>query len=197
MSPVIILWIIGIIVNISGITNFFPTGSILDFIFNERNLEFLFGCLSAYFISKYNFKYGVFLVSIGAFLFSLSAIAYFAHQQVTLSPVFTFAVPFTLVISGSVYIEKNHFVKIPSIFIVIGNASYAIYLLHGFLINNFTKVLMTLFNKLNLNTLYQNHIISNLLAIIIASLTISIGIAIYLYVEKPTLKLLRRKILVA
>ena len=38
MSPVIAVWVIGIIINIMGVTNFFPVNSMSEFIFNGRNI---------------------------------------------------------------------------------------------------------------------------------------------------------------
>ncbi len=191
MSPVIAVWVIGIIINIMGVTNFFPVNSMSEFIFNGRNIEFLFGCLSAYLVSRYNCKYGMALITLGTFLLSISAIIDFDYRRLSLSPVLAFGLPFTLIILGSVSIEKNSFVKIPSILIAIGNASYAIYLIHGFLINNFTKIFTALLNDLNFTTPYQGYFIINLLAIIIAVLSVACGIFTYMYVEKPILKFLR------
>jgi len=194
MLPLIAIWAIGILINMLG---GFSQDSIWNFVFNQRNIEFIFGCISAQIILKYGskFKLGKFLVIIGSLLVLMSATVSFLDPARKLSPVFNFGIPLTLVVLGSVSVELNNFVKVPKILLIIGNASYSIYLLHGFFINNITKVFRTLFSKLNLSTLYDNTVAINIFGAITVFLSVFCGVIVYFYLEKPLLKYLRRNVI--
>ena len=81
--------------------------------------------------------------------------------------------------------------NIPQGLIQIGDSSYTIYLIHGFIISNIAKLIV----KLNLSAILQNAIALNVFAVIIAIITVAIGYAIYAYIEKPILGILRLKLL--
>ena len=71
------------------------------------------------------------------------------------------------------FIDDNFF---PKIFILLGDASFAIYLVHPYIIQFFYKIL-----KIN-----DSNIISNLLVSALSvALTLLVSILIYKYLEKP------------
>ena len=189
--PLIIVWIGGSLLNLTGaIDSIFASNFMLEFIFNERNLEFVLGGLAAYIVSTYQVKHEMILISIAAFILTLSAID--SNYNIIQIPfVIAYGLPFTLLIIGSVVIENKRSLNVHPYLIQVGDASYAIYLLHGFIISNIAKVMV----KLNLSAIIENVLCLNLLAIIIAIVTIIIGCAIYTYLEKPLLTKLRAKLL--
>jgi peptidoglycan/LPS O-acetylase OafA/YrhL len=192
--PIITAWVMGVILNLIGIFDFSKASYLLQFIFNERNLEFLLGCFTAYLIFKDKIKYGMILTSISAFWFTLSAINT-NYEIVKISPVISYGIPFMLLILGAVSLEKSQSFKVPSLFIHIGNASYAIYLMHAFLMSNLAKFLTKLMAIFHLDGVLRNLVFFNVIAIIIIIVTVTIGCAIYSYMEKPLTTLLRQKIL--
>lgn len=176
----------GSLLNLIGVVGILKENFLLNFIFNERNLEFLFGIASAYLILKFPIKHPSRLISVAAFLLTISAINS-NYNLVKISSVISSGIPFMLLIIGSVAIENSRNLKIPNSLIQIGDSSYTIYLIHGFIIVNICKVLL----KSPLSGIFQNFILVNLIGIIIWIMTIAIGAIIYHYIERPLLTTLR------
>jgi peptidoglycan/LPS O-acetylase OafA/YrhL len=177
---------LGSLLNLIGVVGILKENFLLNFIFNERNLEFLFGIASAYLILKFPIKHPSRLISVAAFLLTISAINS-NYNLVKISSVISSGIPFMLLIIGSVAIENSRNLKIPNSLIQIGDSSYTIYLIHGFIIVNICKVLL----KSPLSGIFQNFILVNLIGIIIWIMTIAIGAIIYHYIERPLLTTLR------
>lgn len=176
----------GSLLNLIGVVGILKENFLLNFIFNERNLEFLFGIASAYLILKFPIKHPSRLISVAAFLLTISAINS-NYNLVKISSVISSGIPFMLLIIGSVAIENSRNLKIPNSLIQIGDSSYTIYLIHGFIIVNICKVLL----KSPLSGIFQNFILVNLIGIIIWIMAIAIGAIIYHYIERPLLTTLR------
>lgn len=186
LKPFIVIWLLGCLLNLIGVVGILKDNFLLNFIFNERNLEFLFGIASAYLILKFPIKHPMRLISVAAFLLTISAINS-NYNLVKISSVISYGIPFMLLIIGSVAIENSRDLKIPNSLIQIGDSSYAIYLIHGFIIVNICRVLL----KSPLSGIFQNFILVNLIGIIICIMVIAIGAIIYHYIEKPLLTSLR------
>ncbi|MFN6487928.1 MULTISPECIES: acyltransferase [unclassified Nostoc] len=195
-QSLILVWMIGIILNL---LNLLPIGEnfLLTFIFNERNLEFMLGCLAAYTISKYQFKFATSLIYVSIFLLVVSAIntKYKEFNVSGISPSLAYGIPFTLLIIGSVYLEISKTVNIPKILIYIGDASYSIYLTHGFFLSTTSKIFTKFTDKINLSSLIPNrNIYYNVSAFIIVLIAIAMGCVIHSYLEKPLITNLRKKV---
>ena len=194
--PIIITWIVGIILNLF---NLLPVQGflLLEFIFNPRNLEFIFGCLAAYIGSKYQHKYGVISIytALGLLVLSILNTKYHEFDVSGISPVIAYGIPFALLIIGSVQVEKNTSLKVPPILVYLGNASYSIYLTHGFFINNITRIYIKIAEKFNnsLLSLPPNSISYILVTGIIVSLSMAIGCIIHSWVEQPLMSMFRKK----
>jgi peptidoglycan/LPS O-acetylase OafA/YrhL len=188
--PVVIAWLIGTFLNFTGIIEVFKEDFLLQFIFNARNLEFALGCLAAYLVSKHRIKYGMLFASVAIFFFTISAINS-NYNLIEISPVISYGVPSMLLIIGAVSLELSRKIRIPYVFIHIGNSSYSIYLMHGFLVSNIVKLI----DKFSLDVVMQNTTLLNIITIIIVIITISIGCAIYSYIEKPLITTLRLKLI--
>ncbi|MEH2280666.1 MAG: acyltransferase [Nostoc sp.] len=194
-QSIIVAWIIGIILNL---LNLLPIGEsfLLGFIFNERNLEFVLGCLAAYTISKYQFKFATSLIYASIFLLVISVIntRYKEFDVSGIPSLVAYGIPFTLLIIGSVYLELSKTVNIPQILIYIGNASYSIYLTHGFFLSNIVKIFTKLTDKLNIYLIPNANIYYNISAFIIVILAVIMGCVIHSYLEKPLITHLRKKV---
>ncbi|MEH2242010.1 acyltransferase family protein [Nostoc sp.] len=195
-QSIICAWIIGITLNLFHLL---PIGEnfILGFIFDQHNLEFVLGCLAAYTISKYQFKFASSLIYASIFMLLISVINT-KYGEFDVSGVYSliaYGIPFTLLIIGSVYLEISKIIKIPPILVYIGNASYSIYLTHGFFLSNTSKIFTKFTEKLNILHLIQNpSIYYNVSAFIIVVIGVAMGCVIHSYVEKPLITNLRKKV---
>ncbi|MEH2012473.1 acyltransferase family protein [Nostoc sp.] len=195
-QSIIFAWIIGIILNFFDLLpigeNFLPR-----FIFDEHNLEFVLGCLAAYTISKYEFKFAASLIYASIFMLVLSVIntKYGEFNVSGTSSLVAYGIPFMILIIGSVYLEVSKTINIPPILIYIGNASYSIYLTHGFFLSNISKIFTKLTEKLNILYLIQNpSIYYNVGAFLIVVIAVVMGCIIHSYLEKPLITNLRKKV---
>jgi exopolysaccharide production protein ExoZ len=193
--PIFTIWLIGILLNLVGVLP--VAGSlVLDFVFNARNLEFIFGCLAAYWISNHQIKYPKPLIysALAMIIISILNTKYREFDVTGISPVIAYGIPFMLLIIGSVQIEKARVWQVPAFLIFLGNASYSIYLTHGFFIDKLTKVYIDISKEFSHNLLLSpvdhSHFIFTLLIILVSIL---MGGVIYFYIEKPLLKIFKSK----
>jgi exopolysaccharide production protein ExoZ len=192
--PLIIAWIAGIILNL---VNVLPlNGSILlDFIFNTHNLEFVFGCLAAYIVSTHRYNYKKIWVYL-ALVMLVGAIVNTGYHQFDvagLSPVIAYGIPFTILIIGSVQFENQTELKLPSLLIYLGNASYSIYLTHGLFMNTIAKIYLKTSEKFAPTLLDRYSIVNPIVATTIVGISIALGCVIHDRIEKPLLKILNNK----
>jgi exopolysaccharide production protein ExoZ len=158
---------------------------LLTFILNYHNLEFVMGVFAAILLveGKLN-KYGSLILSIGVVLFLFAW--YFAYTHVIKehsSGVVVFGIVFTLIIIGSVVLENNYSLKIPTVLTFLGDASYSIYLVHLPFLSFMIKRLLMHFEP------------SAILAILLIIGLILLGVATYSFVEKPIMIYLKRKLI--
>jgi peptidoglycan/LPS O-acetylase OafA/YrhL len=194
--PIIFAWIIGIVLNLF---NVLPIGEnfLLTFIFDARNLEFVFGCLAAYVIAKYQFKFPALLIYASASMLFLSVIntRYGEYNVSGISSAIAYGIPFTLLIIGSTYLEISRLVNVPLLLIYLGDASYSIYLTHGFFLNSISKIFTKLADKLGILALIQNNSIYwNAIAFLMVLIAVAMGCVIHSYFEKPLITSLRKKV---
>jgi exopolysaccharide production protein ExoZ len=203
--PIVTVWVVILLLKFSNLLTIFGISFSADnshllfnFIFNGRNLEFILGCAAAYIVSKYNDKHGKLwiLSALGMLIISVLNTNYHGLGGVSadLAPI-AYGIPFTLLIIGSVKLEKTTALKIPIVLIYLGNASYSIYLTHGFFINNFTKIYLKLAEKYNPNllSLRTDSIMYISISSLIVCLSIIIGCVTYSVVERPMIEILRKK----
>jgi exopolysaccharide production protein ExoZ len=169
----------------------------LSFLFNPHIIEFALGILAGYIvIKKKAVKWRSSLLICGIFIFSLNALLtvlsvntiaagmnatpYYQATKIycfleTNASVF-FGLPFFLIVIGAAMIDLYDSIRVPKLFLKIGDASYSIYLVHAILINNITLKLFAI------NTSYLNYTI---LPVMIAS--VLAGYCFHLIIEKPIL----------
>jgi exopolysaccharide production protein ExoZ len=190
--PLIIIWIVGIILNL---VNILPLQGylLLDFIFNPRNLEFVFGCLVAYIVSHRRYEYKQIWVYISLIML-IAAIINTGDREYDvagLSPVIAYGIPFAILIMGSVQVENQIALKIPSLLIYLGNASYAIYLTHGLLINTIAKVYLKAVEKFS--PILVPNLLNSIVATIVVGMSMAIGCIVHDRIERPLMKRLNNQ----
>lgn len=195
--PIIIAWIIGISLNFTNIIQLPQENFLLQFFFSNHNLEFVFGCLAAYLISKYNIYQGMLIMCISLFLLTVSVIntTHLAGSTYDISRIIAYGIPFTMLIIASVSIEQSKSINIPYILIYLGDASYSIYLTHGFFMSNVSKIIQKYIEKFNFISLGSSIFIDYIIVLIILGVTIGCGCIIHSYVEKPLNIFFRKKLL--
>jgi exopolysaccharide production protein ExoZ len=168
-----------IFINISGIVevklNYF------NFIFSGYNFEFMFGFLIYQFYEKIKLSN---LISVILLLFSISIIAFFGYSigdYDSYKRVLTFGFPSGLILLALLNLEQNGAISFPKFSIKLGDASYALYLIHFpmmLFMNKIPQILGYNFNA-NQEVWYSYFII---ISIIFASLYV------HEWMEKPIAK---------
>ncbi|MBA3869009.1 MAG: acyltransferase [Anaerolineae bacterium] len=161
----------------------FQSNYLLDFILNERNFEFMLGCLSAYLILNHQIPYRAWILAMGVIVFTLSAV-YVDNNGVVPSYTLFFGIASFLIVTASAGIESQRPFKLPRSLIFLGDASYSVYLTHALFINIFALIL----TRLDLVTRFG----PTLPLILMAVFAIIGGCLVYGLVEKPLLSIMNK-----
>lgn len=176
------IWVLGILY--TSIFNVEFDNMILKTVFSMYNLDFVLGVLAAYIVrSNFRIKYG--FLSIIAWA-TLLCFLYAKYFEITLFPffqnlIFVFAASFFVII-GVQYWNKK--IKDNNIFMLIGNSSYSLYLLH----NPLQSFLVRAFPKSNMQYLILGELIIVVVTIIMLSYVY------YLLLEKRTITYVKYKL---
>jgi exopolysaccharide production protein ExoZ len=187
--PISGLFLAGILLRLLGVLdNIVPQSIWLDFLTKPLNLEFIFGCCSAYLALRYRSMVSRVALYVGLFLLIGSIVIHFNQAKIlgvqgNATRVFGFGIPFMLIVWGLASIDLYRPVQVPRPFLYLGNMSYSLYLIHV----PAMSLLGSVFAKLGLTIGFAAPL---LLIGAIAS-----GGVTYSYIEKPMLRVLRRKFL--
>nr|WP_290223824.1 acyltransferase [Trichocoleus desertorum] len=171
--------------SISDRASFAQLPLLLNFIFNPHNLEFALGCLAAYWVVGKRVKPGLICLVAGALLFLTSGLCD-NYNLIVIPDVIAYGLPSMLVVLGAASIDLNQGWKIPAWLNELGDASYSIYLVHYPCLAATFKVAIAL----NIVGLFGNFLTMSLLTVI----AVIAGWLTYLYLEKPLITWLRRKL---
>ncbi len=123
-------WVSLIIVNIFIGAKYY----LLAFLFNFHNIEFIFGVIIAYIINFYSKYYKISLVFGFLLIFFYALGAYYqlnnlflGHSEIS---ILYLGLAFSLIVYGLYGIDKYTSVSYPISLIVLGSASYSLYLIH-------------------------------------------------------------------
>lgn len=97
------------------------------------NLEFILGCVASIVTKRATIKRPERILAIGCSLFLISAIVANLEFQMfdpVYPKVFAFGIPSFLIVLGLVGIERRRNIWNPQILLILGNASYSIYVVH-------------------------------------------------------------------
>lgn len=108
----------------------------LNFLLNERNLEFLFGCLAAYLVinQREKIKFPGVMVVTGILFFAASGWYAVSGGNIFSYSLF-FGLPSLLLVLGSSVLEAQNRIRWPKIMVFLGDASYSVYLMHAMWVN--------------------------------------------------------------
>lgn len=183
------LWIIpAIIIVISFYNIFIDISEVADidlnyynFVFSGYNFEFLFGFLIYQFYEKIKLSN---IISVILLLVSFTIIVFFGYSvgdYDSYQRVLTFGFPSGLILLALLNLEKNNVISFPKFTIILGDASYALYLIHFpmmLFLNKLPQILGYNFSA-NQEVWYSYFII---LSIIITS------VLVHKWIEKPVAK---------
>lgn len=168
----------------SWVTVILGTSSIfsIDFVtpffrvlFHPLNLEFVLGMIAAYGWRTFgkNSRLGFWYIVAGA------AIFFMLVGRVSGQSRFLFGVPFSLMVFGGALLDLNGRLSIPKIFILFGDASYSIYLIHNPLISFVSRSVRYFWGSSSWYIMSVTGVCSSLL----------LGIMYHKIVEKPAIRL--------
>jgi exopolysaccharide production protein ExoZ len=173
-------------------TNFY-----LTFLFNPHIIEFILGVLAGHLvINEKGKKWRYWLFIGGIIIFSISSMftiflvnnladkvsadPFYQAEKIScfleINSFIFFCIPCFLIVAGAAMIDLYDDIKIPNLFLQIGNASYSIYLVHAALVNIITVKLKSM------SVDYLNYTI---IPVIVTATTA--GYAFHLVIEKPML----------
>ena len=158
----------------------------LNFIFNERNLEFILGCWAARTVINSVVKYAKTMALVGLVAFILLG-AYLNHNQMALPFSLTFGLASFLLVLGTASVEMSGGIAWPRPLVFLGDASYSVYLTHVMFLNFF----MLIIGRLNVFEFIDPLFTTSLLVVG----SVLGGCLVYLLVERPIIVSLRKKLL--
>lgn len=179
---------LGILLIFPLFTHYKSQESVLsELLFFPMNIEFLLGIMIVLWVDKFPSKWCRPCLFLGVFLFVFSAI-FTDLSHIIFSNfynrVLLFGLPAFIIILSLVKYEFTHQIKVPELFLKLGDASYSIYLFHLPLVAAFFKMLI----MFHVSNYFLILILSLGLLVIICFL----GIIIFKYVEMPLIRWLNR-----
>jgi exopolysaccharide production protein ExoZ len=150
---------------------------ILMVLLNPINLDFVLGMLVAFLARKLSNRFAIILIFFGITIFSLLLFLSFSLEYR-----FLFGIPFSLLVLGTVLLERQRKLKFPHWMVLIGDASYSIYLVHNPLVG-LTSRLVGRFPSFG--TWGVGMLIGTVASILI-------GVLYHLTVEKPLIRVFRK-----
>jgi exopolysaccharide production protein ExoZ len=178
------IWILGILLNsfkIIDMNGYFY----LNFLFSNNNIEFIIGCFVAYYILNYSLKYSGILILLGLLAFIYSWINVIEGDIIrgSTESMLMFGTSCGLLVLASASIDLNSKPTIPKILLILGDASFSIYLTHIYIFGFLNQI----FLKFN--------VINPLLAFgIMVIITVILGIFFYYFIEKPMLSFIKERL---
>jgi peptidoglycan/LPS O-acetylase OafA/YrhL len=186
--PILSGWLLVTILHYRKIVNFPDEFVLLETVFGEMNLELVLGCLAAYIVIKYNnniskYRWILFgIANLGYVILEMLA----AWGKLGFGRIPTFGVLAALLIIAASSIDLKDSPKIPYLLILLGDASYSIFLTHIPVISAITKILQ----NANLGKYFDGFFAPALLAVF----AVVFGCIFYSLIEKPLTVFLRKNI---
>lgn len=157
------------------------------FLFSPYSLEFAMGCAIGYLIDRYHPVFDRAIAMLGVTIFlvcglneGLLHVRFGRHHSILI-----YGFSSMLIVWGAVLWEQRSRIVMPSLLMLLGDASYSIYLTHFALLDLLVRGSLAL----NLHTLIE----PTMVAVITIALSLGLGVLFYLYVERPVLARLRKR----
>jgi peptidoglycan/LPS O-acetylase OafA/YrhL len=186
--PILSAWLLVTILHYRKIVQFPQDSFFLETVFGDMNLELVLGCLAAYIVIKYNNNIG----KHRWILFGIANLGYVilvmlaSWGKLGLGRIPTFGVLAALLILAATSIDLKDSPKIPYLLILLGEASYSIFLTHMPVISASTIIVQ----KANLGKYFDGFFAPALVAVF----TVVFGCIFYSLIEKPLTVFLRKNI---
>ncbi|MGE7120734.1 acyltransferase family protein [Peribacillus sp. NPDC046944] len=183
--PLFISWVFFIII-FNVLFNEVLDIPLIRLMLSSMNIEFLLGCLIAYLVVNNKFQNLRWITTFGITTLVLLMVLDLLDIW-NLHRVIFWGIPCSIIIFGVVRLEINNSlnIKIPKICIVLGDASYSIYLTHLI-----TLIVMPFIIK---RIDFINDINNGTIELITCIIAIFVGCIFYFIVEKPQMIYLRKK----
>jgi exopolysaccharide production protein ExoZ len=164
---------------------FHPSSAILSTYTDSLLLEFVLGVVIGHFLVR---KLPKSVTTIGISMLTVSGIASLAIQMfgtVSLPRVIAYGLPAACLVAAALWLEHNQLVPRVSAFLLLGDASYSLYLLHGFVV----AILRRLWARYSDVNLLSTHIVFVLVSTVAAEL---VAVVAFKYAERPTTRILTK-----
>jgi len=173
----ITVWVVAIVANVWFIENgnFSP---VITLLLNPINLEFVSGMGIAYLARKGAKGLASGWILLGIFIFVLMLLWPFSAEFRVL-----FCLPFSLLILGAALLERRGKLAFPRWMVLIGDASYSIYLIHNPLVSLSGRII----GKLQGFAGWGMGMVVSVVASVIC------GVLYHLYIETPVIRLFRQQ----
>jgi len=158
---------------------------VITVLFNDLNLEFVFGCVTAILILRKTLLYDSQILFVGVIWFCFGGILNY-WQGVDIPRVLFFGLPSALIVYGLISLETKSRYIMPSILENMGTASYSTYLSHGMVLSLIGKI----FENFGFIGFLPGCIISSLMILI----TFVVGYLSFRFIEKPSTKFFQKRI---
>lgn len=142
------------------------------------NLEFVFGMGVAYLARGVSNRFASVLIYFGSFILVLLLLWPFAMECRVL-----FGLPFSVLVLGAVLLERQGKLGLPRWMVLMGDASYSIYLIHNPLVSLTSRLVRRLHGFANWGF--------GMLVGVAASVVV--GVLYHLFIEKPLIRLFRQQ----
>lgn len=160
-----------------------PSSVMMTFYTSTIIIEFIFGVV----IGLWYLRGSPLPKSAGWPLLIVGFLALFVFDQTTPQTRFLFwGVPAAFIVMGALVLEQAHAVRKHPVFVLLGDASYSIYLVHGIALSAAGQV----WRRLGLEAL-PGHLVLFILFAILAG--IAAGVVVHLLIERPLLRLMTGK----
>jgi exopolysaccharide production protein ExoZ len=180
-------WIILIIINYGDV---FASSPFISLVASNMVIEFLCGCIAGYlFVSRKADPPKLLLpLFIAGGIFVCTTLLIYGYNRFSLVMTLSFGITASFIVFFAATCDRiyKHNLRAPRVLVLLGDASYAIYLTHTILIGNLFAWLTHSFNV--------SGDLSNIsIILLVFFVTVSVGVAIHLLIEKPMLVFLRKK----
>jgi len=157
-------------------------------ILNVRIVEFLTGCMVAYLILK-SHKISDYLLFPLLAMGVGSLVMFYPHWVAKGWGILILALVNGLIIFRIVNLDLQRSIRYPKLFLLVGEASYSIYLSHIIFLSLFLRVFQVVVNKFGVTSYLAIQMVYTLILVF----SVIGGILIYKYIESPVLRYLNRK----
>ncbi|MCK1397443.1 acyltransferase [Bradyrhizobium sp. 4] len=159
----------------------------IDRLFSGYNLLFGFGIVAAILYRRGAFVSPVWLLLIGFLIFFATWIALALGQySKNIVSIWTYGAGAALIIGAAATIERQRELRAPSIALILGDASYSIYLVHYPIVVLTSKVIC----RMHPNSTFEDAAAF----VAVAILATAAGLVFHLGIEKPLLKFLPQRV---